>query len=144
MQSILEFWLQTANDSFHFCAQRVTVGRDQRCAFVLPDRSVMPLHATFVVEGGRIYLEKADLDALTFLNRAPVHIRAQLYDGDVIDIGPWSLLFRCPSLDARTQPLSVDETYTPSDVAIVRTIRLDESMQMVTGDPDDTTSSQII
>lgn len=141
---MLEFWLRTKNGDFRFQSTRVTLGRDSRCAFVLPDRSVMPLHAILVVEDGRMYLEKAELDALTFVNRAPIHVRTELYDGDLIDIGPWTLVFRCTALQRRRPPVGFDQTVTPSDVAIVRTVRLDESMEVVTTDPDDSTSSQII
>lgn len=141
---MLEFWLQTDDDSFRFQGPRVTVGRDARCSFVLPDRSVLPLHATIIEAHGSIYVEKADLDALTFVNRAPIHVRTELFDGDLIDIGPWTLVFRCAELERRVERDAVAQTFTPSDIAIVRTVRVDESMEVVTGDPDDTTSSQII
>lgn len=144
---MLEFWLETTSGSFRFFARHTSLGRDRRCSFVLPDPSVLPLHASIVEEDGRAFLQKSEYDALTFVNRVPVPERMELYDGDVIDIGPWSLQFRCPSLPRRELPRSFGQRMaTPSDVTLVRRVRIDDPL-LRSGrlpPPDDSTNSVII
>lgn len=144
---MIEFWLETNSGSFRFFARHTSLGRDRRCSFVLPDPSVLPLHASLTEDEGRVYLEKSEVDALTFVNRVPVPQRMELRDGDVIDIGPWSILFRCPNLPRRELPRSFGHRMaTPSDVTIVRRVRIDDPLlrRVELPRPDESTNSVII
>jgi len=141
---MIEFWLDTKSESFHFHRRYVSLGRDRRCSFVLPDPSVMPVHAALVSEIEGLFLERKDFDALTFLNRAPIHERVPVYDGDAIDIGPWTLYVRSNQLERRDLPAGweLDFGMTPSDITIVRTVRMPQVAPRRT--PDDSSSSFII
>ena len=140
---MLEFWLQTSTGTFHFHARQVTLGRDKRCSFVLPDPSVMPLHARLLEEHGRLYLEKSELDALTFVNRAPIHRKVEVFNGDVIDIGPWTLLLQSHDLERRLGDVRYfDGPETPSDATIVRRITLPRDTPIARS--DDTSSDFFI
>lgn len=142
---MIEYMLLTQNGSFDFCARHVSLGRDRRCSFVLPDSSVLPLHAAIVEDGdGRLHLVKRHRDALTFLNRSPLHQRAELFDGDLIDIGPWTLVIRSRQLRRRpaaNSPAELSMEITPSDQAIVARVRLPRK---AFAPPRDTSSSIII
>jgi len=141
---MIEFMLLTDTGCFDFCARHVTLGRDRRCTFVLPDESVQDLHAVIAEHYGRLYIEKRHRDALTFVNRAPIYGRVELYDGDVVDIGPWTLTIRSrqlPRREGRMAPSDMSLDVTPSDPAIVRTIKLPRGRP---GPIDDTSSSIII
>lgn len=140
---MIEFWLQTASGTFRFDSQEVTLGRDRRCSFVLPDPSVLSVHARLVSEEGRLYLEKADLDALTFVNRAPIHRRAEVFNGDLIDIGPWTLMLQSNQLKRRMADVRYfdPDPGTPTDATIIRTVRLPSNNRPV---HDDTSSDFFI
>lgn len=144
---MIEFWLVTKSGKFHFNRRYVSLGRDRRCAFVLPDPSVMPVHAALVSEIDGLYLEKKDVDALTFLNRVPIHSRVPVYHGDAVDIGPWTLYVESHYLDAREQRMhwELDAGVTPTDMTIVRRIRVDDSaLRSPQPTPDDSSSSFIL
>lgn len=144
---MINFWLQLSNGTFEFNARYISLGRDPMSSFVLPDPSVLPFHACLVEKNDRLFLEKIEFDALTFVNRAPIHQRAEILDGDVIDIGPYTLMVRAPSLERRQEPLFTlnEVAYTPSDVTIVRTVRLSETAEAYAKrNPDESTNSFII
>lgn len=141
---MVDFLLLTETGTFEFSARHVSLGRDRRCSFRLPDASVQPLHAEIVEDGGRLFLEKRHRDALTFVNRAPIHQRVELFDGDLIDIGPWTLVIRSRHLarrQAAPAPAELSMEFTPSDPAIVKRVRLPKYRTVVS---DDTSSSIII
>lgn len=138
---MLEYMLLTETGSFEFFARHVSLGRDRRCSFVLPDASVQPLHAAIIEDAGRLYIEKRHRDALTFVNRSPIHGRQQLFDGDLIDIGPWTLVLRSRQVPRREKaptPAELSMEFTPSDQAIVCKVRLPRAA------PSHDTSSSII
>ena len=139
---MIEFHLLTESGCFDLRAGYVTLGRDRRCTFVLPDASVQPLHASIEEHDGRLYVAKEHRDALTFVNRAPIHGRVQLFDGDLLDIGPWTLVIRSRALSRRPGAMSSAELsmeLTPSDPAMVARYRLPD-----VGPAEDTSSSIII
>lgn len=140
---VFEFALLTQSQSFAFCTARATLGRDPRCTFVLPDTSVLPLHAVIFAEDGFLYLQREHRDALTFHNRVPLRHRIALCDGDLIDIGPWTLMIRSRQLPRRADDAhSVLQEATPTDQAIIRSVRVPGAppRRFPTGD----TSSSII
>lgn len=140
---MIEFMLIMESGSFTFRAGHVSMGRDRRCTFVLPDVSVQPLHASLVADDeGRLFVVKRHRDALTFVNRAPIHERVQLYDGDLIDIGPWTIVIRSRQLPRRRKmptPAELSMEFTPSDQAIVAKVKVPQHLVH-----DDTSSSIII
>ena len=132
---MINFSLLTETRTFDFTAGTITLGRDQRCTFVLPDSSVRPLHAVIREEGGRLFIEKSDRAALTFVNRQPIPLqRIELFDRDLIDIGPWTLMIRSEALRGRHE---APRRTSPEQGSIRR-------FAPTPGNSDDTSSSIII
>ena len=71
-----------------------------------------------------------------------IHERVQLYDGDLIDIGPWTIVIRSRQLPRRRKmptPAELSMEFTPSDQAIVAKVKVPQHLIH-----DDTSSSIII
>lgn len=143
---MLRFWLHTVEGVFEFSTRHLTLGRDRRkSGFVLPDLSVMPVHAVLSVHDDRLYIEKFEYDALTFLNRSPIQGRMEVFDGDAIDIGPWTLILRSPHLERRPSGgFSLEgRDATPSDATMIKTVKVSQLPKPLPP-PDDSTGSFII
>lgn len=123
---MMRFWLHTVDGVFEFATRHLTLGRDRRVSgFVLPDTSVKPVHALLVVEDDRLFVDKVEHDCLTFLNRSPIHGKTEVFDGDSLDIGPWTLVVRSPHLDRRHgDHMPLHDDMTPSDVTIIHRVKL--------------------
>ena len=64
----------------------ITVGRDDQCELVIPDRQVSRFHARFVVDGDAVLLEDLSSKNGTFCNGTKVENPLILQDGDSIQI----------------------------------------------------------
>jgi len=64
----------------------LTIGREDSCDVVIPDRQVSRYHARLYPQEGGIYLEDLASKNGTFINAARLEVPALLQDGDLIQI----------------------------------------------------------
>jgi hypothetical protein len=99
----------------------LTIGRNDDCDIVLPDRQVSRYHARITWMGDRFEVEDLTSKNGTHVNGQDVHEPTALHDGDEIQI---ALRFKLGFVDAgATAPLTLD-----SDV---EGLRLDKEMRQV-------------
>lgn len=95
--------LPKAPTSFSFGQEGGTIGRSDKCDFILPDpdRYISRHHATIVFDHGSFLLEDKSLAGVYIRTRKLwVHQnRAILEDGDIIEIGDYELLVKMERLD---------------------------------------------
>jgi hypothetical protein len=83
-----------SQDPVTFVVEGLALGRLTHCEVCLNHPSVSRLHAGVRGAGGRFYLFHLSRSNSTTLNGTLVEDKAQLFDGDSIQIGPFSLLVR--------------------------------------------------
>ena len=110
----MEFWIQTIQRTYYFDDPYVTVGTDPRCYVCLSDDAVKPLHVAIHAFAGRLWLEPKNPYAVTFVNYRPVHQATELFNGDQIDIGPYTLIMQAPSVGRRPRTTHVTQPRTPN------------------------------
>jgi Nif-specific regulatory protein len=70
-----------------------TIGRDPGCDISFPDRRISRSHSRLFFEDDRWYVEDLHSTNGTMVNQESVDVRA-LAEGDVIQLGPFSLVYR--------------------------------------------------
>jgi hypothetical protein len=79
-------------ETFHPQGDSTTIGRSPDCGIFLDDVTVSRRHAVLLQENGRFVIEDQGSLNGTFVNRKRVD-RAQLSDGDELQIGKYRLTF---------------------------------------------------
>ena len=79
-------------ETFHPQGDRTTIGRSPDCGIFLDDVTVSRRHAVLLQEDNRFVIEDQSSLNGTFVNRKRVE-RAQLSDGDELQIGKYRLTF---------------------------------------------------
>jgi hypothetical protein len=93
--------------------QGVTIGRNEDCSIVLPDRMVSRHHARLYWLNGHYYVEDLDSKNRTHVNGQEIRGPYELRDGDEIQI---ALRFKLAFVDANaTAPLSLD---APAEIGL--------------------------
>ena len=81
-----------SGETFHPQGERTTIGRSPDCGIFLDDVTVSRKHAVLIQQNGRFVIEDQGSLNGTFVNRKRVD-RAQLSDGDELQIGKYRLTF---------------------------------------------------
>ncbi|MBN2718028.1 MAG: sigma 54-interacting transcriptional regulator, partial [Deltaproteobacteria bacterium] len=96
----------------------VTIGRDPACDISFPDRSISRIHSRFYCDNHRWFIEDLDSTNGTLVNQQPVQSQA-LSEGDIIQVGPFILVFRTSGEKEPSIVLNRDEmTRVISEVQI--------------------------
>jgi len=103
----------------------LTIGRDESCEVVVPDRQVSRQHARLSLRENTVFLEDLDSKNGTYLNGQPLTTPTQLREGDEIRVA-FAQTFLFLSSDA-TLPL----TELPGEYLQAFTLHLDETARRV-------------
>ena len=83
--------------------ERFLVGSDAACDLQLAAAGIPPLHSIIRLDGGQLVFEAIAHEPQPTINEVRTRA-ALLQDGDVIELGPFTLTLRISSAAARTRP----------------------------------------